>query len=244
MAVLSLVIISSMYTFTVADSEEKAISRLKVGLPVPGQVPFLWLDEEGRVTGIYADAIRAVTQEMSVEVEFVPLSQARLIRHFISGEVDLEIGVSRKVKEREDLANLSIFSQPFGMANEVIVYSPGLRFPAFILKDLKGRKVAVVRGAMAPNYIEREDFASPLQIAKRVNRNWSEVGLMREAPAMHYKINQGMDYRISLPYQSNPISFRLHLKHSDLINQMDSAIEKLLANGRLEEIICNYLCGN
>ena len=78
------------------------------------------------------------------------------------------------------------------MANEVIIYNPGVTFSAFILKDLKGVKVATIRGSSAASYIIRDDFSSALKIAKRVNRGWSEVGLMREAPALHYKSNRVM----------------------------------------------------
>ena len=240
---LSFIIIVGLNLCTLAEGADSDVV-LKVGMPVPGQVPFLWSDENGQIKGIYADTLRAVASEVDLEIVFLPLSQARLIRHFVAGEIDMEIGVSSKAKERSEIANLSIFSRPFGMANEVIIYTPKLRFPAFILKDLKGRKVAAVRGALTPEYIVRENFTSPLQIAKRVNRGWSEVGFMREAPAMHYKINKGMGYKISLPYESNPIRFRLHLKRSGLINKIDEAIDKISAEGRLEQIICNYLCGN
>ena len=219
-------------------------SGLRVGMPVPGQVPFLWIDNAGAVTGIYADTLRAIAGDLKLQLKFVPLSQARLNRHFLGGEIDLEIGVSASAEESQAMQQLSVFSRPFGFANEVVVFNPKLRFPAFILKDLKNRKVAVVRGASAPDYIVREDYASPLQIAVRVDRGGSEVGLMREATALHYQTYQSMSYKISLPYASNPISIRLHRQHQDLLKQINRSIEKFEKQGVLEEIICKYLCGN
>lgn len=217
---------------------------LRVGMPVPGQVPFLWIDNAGAVTGIYADTLRAIASDLKLQLKFVPLSQARLNRHFLGGEIDLEIGVSATVEESQAMQQLSKYSRPFGFANEVVVFNPKLRFPAFILKDLKNRKVAVVRGANAPEYIIREDYASPLQIAIRVDRGWSEVGLMREATAVHYQTYQSMSYKISLPYASNPISIRVHRQQQDLLGAINNSIEKFEKQGVLEEIICKYLCGN
>ncbi|NRA20060.1 MAG: transporter substrate-binding domain-containing protein [Oceanospirillaceae bacterium] len=217
---------------------------LRVGMPVPGQVPFLWVDDTGAVTGIYADTLRAVASDLKLQFKFVPLSQARLNRHFLGGEIDLELGVSDSADEPQAIRVLSVFSRPFGFANEVVVFNPKLRFPAFILKDLKNIKVAVVRGASTPDYIIREDYASPLQIAMRVDRGWSEVGLMREATAVHYQTNQAMSYKISLPYASNPISIRLHRQHQYLLEKINNSIEKLERQGVLEDIICKYLCGN
>jgi ABC-type amino acid transport substrate-binding protein len=217
---------------------------LKVGMPMPGQVPFLWINDSGAVTGIYADTLKLVAEDLQHDIEFVALSQARLNRLFAAGEIDIEIGVSEKKMQLAGLAENSVFSRPFGIANEVIVYNKNLAFPAFILKDLKGKKVAAVRGASIPDYIQRDDYASILQIAKRVNRGWSQVGLMREAPALHYKSNEGMEYKISLPYESNPISFRLHKKHQALLKTINQSIEKFEEEGNLDDVVCKYLCGS
>ena len=217
---------------------------LKVGVAIPGQVAFLYKNNQGRVTGIYADTLRLIAQDIKQTLEFVPLSQARLNRLFVTGEIDLEIGVSARTKQSAALQLASVFSRPFGMVNEVIIYNPGLTFPAFILKDLKGVRVATVRGFSAPSYIIRDDFTSPLQIAKRVNRGWSQVGLMREAPALHYKKSRAMKYKISLPYESHPVSLRLHTKNTKLLGDINKTIDRYEQEGVLEEIIYKCLCGN
>ncbi|EPJ46185.1 MAG: hypothetical protein OFPI_34960 [Osedax symbiont Rs2] len=215
---------------------------LRVGLPTPGQVPYFWQEPNGEVRGIYADTLRAIAMELQLQLEFISLSQARLVRHFIAGEIDIEVGVSTNRGELARLQELSVFSRPFGIVNEVIIYNPELEFPAFILKDLKGQSVATVRGAAVPSYINRQDFASELQIATRVHRGWSQVGLMREASAVHYNAKAGKKYKISLPYESNSISLRLHKDRLDLLKQIDSSISRLAAAGGVENIICKYLC--
>lgn len=226
------------------SSGVQAKESLTVGVPVPGQPPLLWKNEQGQVRGIYVDTLRKVAAQLDVELKFVPISQARLIRLFIAGEIDLELGVSSAKTEPSALASVSLFSRSIGIANEVIIFNSQLSFPAFILKDLKGKRVATVRGAITPTYIEREDFSAPLQIAKRVNRGWSQVGLIREAPALHYKSTLGLNYQISLPYESNPISFRLHKKHKSLLRKINQTLDDLEQQGILEEVICQYLCGS
>ncbi len=223
-------------------SEEKLVIR--VGMPVPGQQPFFWKNTAGEITGIYPDTLRAVAEELGLPLEFIPLSKARLVRHFMIGELDMEIGVSPQIKDPAAMAIVSKFSRPFGIANEVIIYDPKLSFPAFILKDLKDQKVATVRGSVAPSYLIREDFSNSRQIALRVNRGWNQVGLMREALAMHYKSDLKLDYKVSLPYQSNPISFRLHYQRRELLIKIDTSLERLEREGVLEEIVCKYLCGS
>jgi ABC-type amino acid transport substrate-binding protein len=237
------VILLAVTLAVVLDAKVFAVQTLKVGLPEPGQVPFMWIGDNDLVRGIYADTIRLIAKDIGVQVEFVALSQARLIRHFLAGEIDIEMGVANSIAEQAELAKLSIYSAPFGFENEVIIYKKALRFPAFILKDLKDQKVAVVRGTQAPRYIRRENFSSPLQIAKRVSRGWSDVGLMAEATAMHYKYNDAMSYEISLPYQSKAVRIRLHRKHAKLIDKMNKSIVELQVKGALENIICDYLCG-
>ncbi|WP_245601100.1 substrate-binding periplasmic protein [Marinobacterium jannaschii] len=216
---------------------------LRIGMPAPGQVPFLWQDESGVYRGIYADTLQQIAQQLNIELEYIPLSQARLVAHFLQGEVDVEAGVSPLEQDSPGLEAVSLYSQPYGLVNEVIIYRPEFSFPAFVLSDLKGLRVATVRGAGVPDYIAREDFASQIQVARRVSRGWNDVGLMKEAAALHYQRSLTLDYQISLPYASNPVVFRLHRSKAPLLEEINRVIAQLKRDGTLDEIICNYLCG-
>lgn len=50
------------------------------------------------MTGIYDDTLRLIAQDINQTLEFVTLSQARLNRLFVTGEIDLEIGVSAQAE--------------------------------------------------------------------------------------------------------------------------------------------------
>ena len=216
---------------------------LRVGMPTPGQVPFLWQDEAGAYRGIYADTLKQIAAQLELELAFVPLSQARLVEHFIQGELDVELGVTRHSSNGSRLEQVSLYSQPYGLVNEVIIYRPEFSFPAFVLSDLEGLQVATVRGAEVPGYITREDFASQIQVARRVSRGWNDVGLMKEAAALHYQRSLDLQYQISLPYASNPLVLRLHQNRSPLLEGINRVIVQLREDGTLDEIVCNYLCG-
>jgi len=240
MIVRALILLALIFSASNVSAENAPV---RVGMPLPGQVPFFWRDDNGHYTGIYADTLRVIADEIGIELEFVPLSQARLVRHFGLGEIDLEAGVSRDQQLGDSLQHLSLFSLSFGIANEVIIYNPELSFPVFILKDLSGKRVATVRGSTVPEYIDRENFASERQIALRVHRGWNDIGLMKEAQAIHYQRSLDLNYQISLPYQSNPVAFRLHVQRAELLQPMNRAIEKLDQQGLLKDIVCRYLCG-
>ncbi|MFC6672621.1 substrate-binding periplasmic protein [Marinobacterium aestuariivivens] len=213
---------------------------LNAGLPGDAQAPFFWRDDGGRFLGIYPDLMRLVAEEMAVDMRFIALSQARLRHHFASGDIDIEVGVAPSQAPDPDGA---LYSRPFFVVNEVIIYSPELTFDIFILKDLAGQRVATVRGTRVPAYVEREDFATELQVAKRVDRGWNRIGLMKEALALHYQRTLDLDYRISLPYQSNPVSVRLHPGRTHWLAAIDRAIARAEEDGRLEALLCRYLCG-
>jgi ABC-type amino acid transport substrate-binding protein len=213
---------------------------LLVGLPDEAQEPFFWRDAQGRYLGLYPDVVRLVAARAGLETRFQALSQARLQRHFASGDIDIEVGVVRYTGRARDH---SLYSRPFFTVNEVIIYGPELSFEVFILKDLTGKRVATVRGTRVPDYIDREDFATDLQIAKRVDRGWSHVGLMKEALALQYQRALQLDYRISLPYQSNPVSLRLRSSLTTQLGAIDEALEQAERDGTLEALLCRYLCG-
>jgi ABC-type amino acid transport substrate-binding protein len=213
---------------------------LRVAVPSGPQEPFFWRDDSGHYLGIYPDVMRLVAEDAGLEIRFIELSQARLQHYFASGDIDIEVGVARPVAREQSPA---LYSRPFFTVNEVIIYSPELSFDVFILKDLSGRRVATVRGTRVPSYIEREYFATELQIAKRVDRGWNRIGLMKEALALHYQRTLNLNYRISLPYQSNPVSLRLHPGQARWLDAINGAIEQAERDGRLEALLCRYLCG-
>jgi len=216
---------------------------LRVGIPLPGQEPYFWRDDAGEYRGIYVDVLSLLAEDMGLQLSFVPLSQARLLKHFEIGEIDIEAGVSPHSDDSPALARVSLFTRPFGLVNEVIIYRQELSFPVFILKDLKGRRVATVRGASAPAWLERENFASEWQIAQRVHRGWNDIGLMKEAVALHYQRSGKLNFQISLPYASNPVSFRLHRSLESLLPGFNQRIAALEKSGQLDDIVCRYLCG-
>ncbi len=227
---------------TLTVSAAAVADSLRVGVPATDQAPYIWR-ENGSFRGIYPDIVRLIGSEMGVAMQFVPLSQARLLKHFSVGEIDLEAGVSSRRPGSDEVDSLSLFSQPFLTVNEVIIYRPSLSFPVFILQDLQGRRVATVRGATVPGYVHRDDLASELQIARRVHRGWNDIGLMKEALAIHYLRTLKLNYQISLPYETNPVSFRLHRSRERWLAPMNRAITRLKADGRIDALICRYLCG-
>ena len=234
--VLACLLLCSMWGTALAET-------LRVGMPLPGQVPFFWRDDGGEYQGVYVDTLRLVAADLDVDLEFVPLSQARLRRHFVSGEIDIEAGVSVNLEVPPELKQVSLYSRPFGIVNEVIIYSPELSFPVFILKDLENRRVATVRGTSVPDDLIREDFSNQWQIAQRVHRGWNEVGLMKEVLALRYQREGNLKYEISLPYESNPVMFRLHVDKKSLLKPMNESIARLEDQGELDRLVCKYLCG-
>ncbi len=216
---------------------------LRVGVPTLGQVPFFWQDKEGEYQGIYPDTLRLVAADLNRSLIFVPLSQARLRRHFEMSEIDIEMGVTDKVEDEATLRKVSLFTRPFSVVNEVIIYRPELSFPVFILKDLAGQHVATVRGNTVPDNLIREDFTNEWQIAQRVHRGWNNIGLMKEAVALHYQRKHNLNYETSLPYASNPVSFRVNIKEKEIVTSMNLSILRLEKEGVLEQLVCKYLCG-
>ena len=234
---------------TKADSTEigstaSDLQTLTVGMPEPGQVPFFWKNKQDEYTGIYADTLRLIAQDLKLSLSFIPLSQARLQRFFIAGDVDIEAGVTRETETDPVLKSLSLYTRPFGVVNQVFIYRQDQTFPVFIIKDLEGQRVATVRGSVVPDKILREDFANQWQIAQRVHRGWNELGLMKEAVALHYQRQDNLNYQISLPYDSKPIVFRLHTNKAGLLEDINASIQRLEKEGELERIVCKYLCGS
>lgn len=241
--VLMPVLVSLLLAYGLNVEAANLPTTLKVGVPTPGQKPFFWLDDRGEYQGIYPDTLRLIAKDLQVDLEFIPLSQARIRRHFTVGKLDIEMGVPMNEPEDSTLKEVSRYSRPFSVINEVIIYRPELSFPVFILRDLEGQRVATVRGTSVPYYLIREDLTNEWQIAQRVHRGWNDIGLMKEAVALHYQHSEKLNYKTSLPYASKPVTFRLHRNKGALLPLMNSSIKRLEEEGKLEELVCKYLCG-
>ncbi|MFA0889776.1 MAG: PAS domain S-box protein [Synergistales bacterium] len=116
----------------------EAAERVRVA--VYDNPPIIFLDEQGRMQGLFADVLDAVAAQADWQVEPVSGTFSQGLERLGSGTVDLMAGVAF-TPEREKLYS---FNRETVLSNYGIFFQPeGRKFDSLL--DLDGRRVAVVR---------------------------------------------------------------------------------------------------
>ena len=124
-------------SFAVCISAQSLEEPIKVGVyDIP---PKIYIDEEGKVKGLWADITNYIAEKEGWEIEYVEGTWSEGLSRLESGEIDVmvDVAVSDKRKELYD------FNQETMVVNWASVYAKkGLNIKT--ISDLEGRKIATL----------------------------------------------------------------------------------------------------
>jgi ABC-type amino acid transport substrate-binding protein len=91
---------------------------LRVGTPYNAR-PFAWLDDTGLLVGYEVEVIRAIAEDIGVEVEFVQSTGENERRLLLSGEVDILIG--EQIQTRQSYEDYSFTHTYYDNRQKVVI---------------------------------------------------------------------------------------------------------------------------
>lgn len=155
-SILSLLCVSAMLGLAAPaahaeDALEAIQSRKAVRIAVPTDYPpYGFVGPDLKPQGLDIDMAELIGKKMGVKVELVPVSSANRIPYLQTGKVDLVISTLGKNAEREKVIDFSSAYAPFYQA----VFG-GKSVPVKAPADMAGHSVAVTRGAMEDQELEK-----------------------------------------------------------------------------------------
>lgn len=227
-------------------TKANAASSFKVLLYAPNNPPYVIHDEHNK--GIFIDlfgAISAITQD---EFHFVHQPIARGLFEFDEGRIDIEPGVNPNW--RKHLKVVGLYSEPYAVSEEVIVFAPGHKKPVSGPADLLDEIVGIARGFSYPRF----DAAFSTDAIIRVN-NVSQTHLMQQLLKQRFKqIFVGLntiryfqatrtEYRvleIGDIVDEQQVMMRVHPSRVDLLPRLNEALLLLQNNGEIQRIYDKY----
>ncbi|HYB69327.1 MAG TPA: transporter substrate-binding domain-containing protein [Candidatus Bathyarchaeia archaeon] len=233
-----------------ADALEK-ITREKtfnIGyIPVP---PAIIKDPKtGELSGYFVDAIRLICEQMGVKPVFVEAAWGTFIAGLQSGQFDLSIATTFATVPRALAVD---FTRPIQYnAYSAIVRKGDTRFKSLADIDKPGVTVAVVQGAAGHEYAKQNfknatlvvlataDLTAPFVevSAKRVDVGIEDSWSTRRYAAGHPEV---VDLFADHPYNVLPIAWAVRKGEPELLNFINTAIEYLRVNGRLDQFAAKY----
>jgi len=140
----------------VASDEWNLPDTLTVGCEI-GYPPYCYVNDQGEADGFSVRLFQAAAREMGLAVRFKTGPWEKLKYDLVAGKLDA-LPLVGKTPEREDLFDFTI---PYLTMHGAIVVrenQDSIHAPA----DLKGRKVAVMKGDNAEEYLRRENLGADI----------------------------------------------------------------------------------
>ena len=218
---------------------------LRVGTPYNVE-PFAWLDESGALVGFEVDAIRAIAEEIGVEVEFVQITAETATRLLLNGEVDLLIGQQIKTRQSHEFYDFSHIY--YDNRQKIVVRQADAgAFPS--IAALNNQRVGIVagsRGEEAINvYMARNGIGFDLirfvsqDTALDALEAGEIVAVIGEWDDLNRAGRLGMSY-IPEDLQLDLYGIAMRRYDVNLKNLINRSLQRLAQNGTLATLAGNY----
>lgn len=223
-------------------SEGGETKKLIVGTDAT-YAPMESMDSSGNIVGIDIDIVKAIAEEVGVEVEFKNIGWEPLFPAVKNGEVDFAVS---SITITDDRKKEFDFTEPYYIAKQVILVPEDSDITKF--KDLKDKKVSVqinttghevVKGLLGntnPNIIAAETM--PLAIEEMLNGN-ADTSVGDNSVVNEY-LKNNPDKKLKVieddSFEKEYYGLMVKKGNQELIDLLNEGIEKIKENGKLKEI--------
>lgn len=210
--------------------------------------PYMIVHED-EVDGIYADIFGAISEVTGDQFEFMTLPHRRLNHFFELGEIDIEPGIAPVW--RADQETPGLYTRPFLQMVDVTLFPDGKTLPIQAPEDLNGLRLGIRDGFYYPGFTGELDQDEIMtfqaldehQLMTMLAADRLDVAFINQRVARYWS-SRSPEFSELVEGNSigqENVGMRIHPSQQELAERMDRALQKLLANGTIEEIIQNYV---
>ncbi|MDF2179377.1 transporter substrate-binding domain-containing protein [Aliiglaciecola sp. CAU 1673] len=242
---LLLSVLFSAFLCSAATFAEEA--PLRVLFYQPGNPPYTLFDGN-KPQGIFADLFARIEEISDLKFELMTYPVARGLAEFDAGNVDIEPGVNPDW--RRHMRVLGVFSIPYAISEEVVVFAPGKLVAVNEPADLFDKVVGIVRGFSYPRF----DAAFSTGLITRLdNLSYdllAEQLLLGRLNQIFIGLNTILYFQKMRPeYQalevgdvvdSQQVMLRIHPSKEHLLPVINQALEQMKTDGEIEAIYARY----
>lgn len=209
--------------------------------------PYFFEDGDSR-TGTIKDIFEALSEETGDTIEYVRVPFNRALYMFEAGEIHVEPMTNPAYRGESKV--LGVYSIPFTVADETILFNKKHFKEVNSQEDLLGEAVGVVKGYYYPKYspyfkdgrieaypAKGENKLIQLLLTDRIhqaliNKDFAQFQIREQ--------KLGGSLVVGKPYHSLDMMIRFHPSKQELVHQYNEAITKLKGNGTIESIYNKY----
>ncbi|WP_026006117.1 substrate-binding periplasmic protein [Moritella dasanensis] len=242
---LGVALICLMFPFKVLSVQNKV---LDVGLMDQGRPPYFTLPTETALaTGLYIDILDEIGREVGVKFRYRFLPQAR-IRHLMNHyRIDVEPGIAKEWRTEEIELKQSVYSTTILTSSEVAVYNPkNIKIP--VTKDVLASltpcsilgffDLDLSKDKLKDQHIKPQQVLTEIQLLQMIKNKRCDFAVFPKDVVKPHLSRLGLMATDSVAVFD--LKIRFTEQYSELLPQVNNAIETMLYNGKIEEIISKY----
>ncbi|NDJ86917.1 MAG: transporter substrate-binding domain-containing protein [Chloroflexi bacterium] len=216
--------------------QNEGVLRVGTRFNVP---PFAWLDEGGDLAGYEADIVRAIAEDIGVEVEFVQTTAETELRLLVAGEVDLLIGQQIHTKQAEEFVE---FTHTYYYNQQRMVIREADQGTYSTVSSLANQRIGVVAGSRGEEafnlwmaqtgtgmelvrYLSQDSALDALS-AGDVNGVVGELDDLKRAGRLQMSL-------IPEPIRQDPYAIAIRRHDVNLRNLLNRSLQRLMAAGTI-----------
>ena len=224
-----------------ADVKETQAKVIKMG--TNAAFPPYEFKEGEEFKGIDVEIADAIAKELGMELEIVDMEFDSIITSVQKGEVDFGMAGMTVTDERKEEVD---FTSSYATGVQVIVVTEGSDIAT--LDDLEGKKIGTQLGTTGDIY-SKDDFGEEnvVSYSKGADAIIALKGgdvdavIIDNEPAKAFVAdNEGLKI-LDTEYAIEDYAIAISKDNTELLDEINAALEKLTADGTIDEIIAGYI---
>ena len=247
--ILSVIMICALFTGCGSDSQSalekvKEAGKLTIATS-PDFPPFESLASDGSVEGIEIDILNLICDKLGVELEINQMDFDSVLPGVQAGKYDVGVsGISITEKRQKNV----LFTDPYCLAAQAIVVTEGSSITC--KADLEGKKVSVQTGTTAETFCmdngyDVSSFAANSDAQTALTSGKVDAWVIDDLTAadMVKVYNEAGGSKLVIldeAMTTEPYAFAFSFGSEDLVEEINSILSELLADGTIASIFEKY----
>ena len=223
-----------------AENTEGGVLRMGTNATFP---PYEYVDENNEVAGIDADIAQAVADKMGMDLQIINMEFDSLIPALSADQIDIVLAGMTVTPEREEQVD---FTESYATGIQSIIVPEDSTIAS--VDDLADKKVGVQTGTtgdiyctddLGEDHVQR--FESGVVATQALVNGQIDAVVIDNEPAKAYvEANSGLKI-LDTEYAVEDYAAAVKKGNTELLDQINGALEELKADGTIDEIIANYI---
>ena len=251
--ILAILMMALSFALVACDKEEADATEAATTTVAPKKVlkmgtnaefpPYEYYDDNGKIVGIDAEIAAAIAEKLGMELEIVDMKFDSILSSIQTGGVDVGIAGMTVTDERLESVN---FSDSYATGVQVVIVKADSDIKT--LDDLADKKIGVQLATTGDIYAS-DDFGE--ENVTKYNKGADAVQALKggdidaviidNEPAKAFvNANEGLVI-LETEYAVEEYAIAIAKDNTELLEQINKALEELIADGTIDAIIAKYI---